>query len=198
MTEEGIIPSSSMEVNTENHKEITGRQDYKGSDDHPNMEQPILVANGHAPDDRQTNKDPIKQGLVGDRMVIIRVHQANNGISDSVVKFLKESNRPSTRKNYDQAWARWSAWCESQSSPYNPTECSPEHVVEYLTYKKTLSYSSLNIIRSAVASVYRVIHSHRPPIDSNQLVIQYFEARRMKEEKLPNSTQEIYDVKVLI
>jgi hypothetical protein len=40
--------------------------------------------------------------------------------------------------------------------------------------------------------------AHRPPIASNQLVIQYFEARRRKEEKLPNSTQEIYDVKVLI
>lgn len=43
-----------------------------------------------------------------------------------------------------------------------------------------------------------MIHSHRPLIASNQLVIQYFEARKRKAERLPNSTQEIYEVKVLI
>ncbi|CEJ01330.1 hypothetical protein RMCBS344292_15362 [Rhizopus microsporus] len=198
MAEEGTIPSSAMEANTEGHKEITGRQDWKGSDDHPNTEEPILVANGYKSEYRQSDKDPTEQGMVSDRMAITRAFQANKGIGDSIIEFLKESNRPSTRKNYDQTWARWSAWCKSQNPQYNPTEYSPEHLVEYLTYKKTPSYSSLNIIRSAIASVYRVIHLHRPPIASDQLVIQYFEARRRKEEKLPNSTQEIYDVKVLL
>ncbi|CEG65380.1 hypothetical protein RMATCC62417_02178 [Rhizopus microsporus] len=198
MAEEGTIPSSAMEVNTESHKEITGRQGCKGSDDHPNMEHPILVANGYASEYRQSDKDPTEQDMVGNRMAIIRVFQANKGISDSIVEFLKEFNKPSTRKNYDQAWARWSTWCKSQNPQYNPTEYSPEPLVEYLAYKKTLSYSSLNITRSAIASVYRMIHAHCPSIASNQLVIQYFEARRRKEEKLPNSTQEIYDVKVLI
>ncbi|CEG69547.1 hypothetical protein RMATCC62417_05605 [Rhizopus microsporus] len=115
MAKEGTMPSSAMEVNTESHKEITGRQGCKGSDDHPNVEQPILVANGYASEYRQSNKDPTEQNMVGGRMAIIRAFQANKGISDSIVEFLKESNRQSTRKNYDQAWARWSIWCKSQN-----------------------------------------------------------------------------------
>lgn len=60
-----------------------------------------MVANGHASEYRQANKDPIEQDMAGDRMTIIRAYQANNGISDSIVEFLKEANWPSTRKSYD-------------------------------------------------------------------------------------------------
>jgi hypothetical protein len=77
-----------MEVNTECHKEITSRQSYIGSDDHPNMEQPILMVNGYASEYRPANKDPIEQDMVSDCMAIIRAFQENNGISDSVVDSL--------------------------------------------------------------------------------------------------------------
>ncbi|CEG78297.1 hypothetical protein RMATCC62417_12928 [Rhizopus microsporus] len=101
MVKEGTIPSSSIEVNLESYKKITGRQGYKGSDGNTNMEQPILVANGHTSEYRQTNKDPIEQDMAGDRMAIIRAYQANKGISDLIVEFLRESNWPSmlTKKN---------------------------------------------------------------------------------------------------
>lgn len=62
-------------------------QSYKGCNDNPNVEQSILVTNGHTPDDRQANANQITQDLVGDRMAIIRTHQAKNGISDSLFDF---------------------------------------------------------------------------------------------------------------
>ncbi|CAO3668587.1 hypothetical protein G6F70_007069 [Rhizopus microsporus] len=103
MTKEGTIPSSTIEFNTKSDKKITSGPSYKDCDDNPNMEQPILMTNSHTLDDRQTNTNQIAHGLVDDHMLITRMRQAKHDISDSVVEFLKESNRPSTRKNYEQA-----------------------------------------------------------------------------------------------
>ncbi|KAG1446339.1 hypothetical protein G6F46_011942 [Rhizopus delemar] len=70
--------------------------------------------------------------------------------------------------------------------------------MEYLMVNKHLSPQQLNCIRSATASVFRIIHPEKPAIASNLILQQYFQARKHNHYKLPNNNQEIYDVQPMI
>ncbi|KAG1041813.1 hypothetical protein G6F43_012032 [Rhizopus delemar] len=63
---------------------------------------------------------------------------------------------------------------------------------------KHLSPQQLNCMRSAIASVFRIIHPEKPAIASNLILQQYFQARKRNHYKLPNNNQEIYDVQPMI
>ncbi|ORE12149.1 hypothetical protein BCV72DRAFT_311108 [Rhizopus microsporus var. microsporus] len=85
-------------------------------------------------------------------------------MSGSVSDFLSHSNKISTHNNYDIQWRKWAEWCVRQVPRIDPTTYNPGIVVEYLVQNKQFSYQHLNGIRSAIASVFRVLHSDKPSL----------------------------------
>ncbi|KAG1526955.1 hypothetical protein G6F52_001971 [Rhizopus delemar] len=52
--------------------------------------------------------------------------------------------------------------------------------------------------KNTIASVFRIIHPDKPAIASNLILQQYFQARKRNHYKLPNNSQEIYDIQPII
>ncbi|ORE06509.1 hypothetical protein BCV72DRAFT_207318 [Rhizopus microsporus var. microsporus] len=112
--------------------------------------------------------------------------------------FLQQSNKLSIRKNYDLQWRRWASWCLARILKVNSLEHDPVKLVEFLIINKDLSPQQLNCIRLAVASVFRAIHPDKPVIASSILLQQYFQSKRRNYSKLPNNSQEVYDVQPIL
>ncbi|KAG1135029.1 hypothetical protein G6F37_013169 [Rhizopus arrhizus] len=187
-----------METDTVSTQEIQERQSEEGSSHNTKLANTVLVATSTANYKDNTDGHTIEQDLELDRLAIIQQYQNSQELSTRVVEYIREANRSSTRKNYDQAWSKWTQWCRNKSPVYSPIEYSPEHLVDYLVDCQQLSYSTLNGYRSAIASVFRIIHPQKPPIASHPLVLHFFEAKRRRETRLPNTSKEIFDVTLLI
>ncbi|KAG1460095.1 hypothetical protein G6F56_006027 [Rhizopus delemar] len=108
------------------------------------------------------------------------------------------SNKEATHRNYDLQWKRWVLWCRSQQPSLDPIEYKPEKVVEWLVENKKYSSQHLNTRSSAIASVYRVIHEDKPRLASNRRILNFFAVKRRTDTRHPNSSQEIYDTKIII
>ncbi|KAI8642311.1 hypothetical protein BD408DRAFT_318679, partial [Parasitella parasitica] len=55
----------------------------------------------------------------------------------------------------------------------------------------------LNSSRSAIASVFKIIYPQRPPLASNQLIIDFFSAKKRSAPSLPNVRQETFDIAII-
>ncbi|KAH8554946.1 hypothetical protein BGW37DRAFT_405001, partial [Umbelopsis sp. PMI_123] len=60
------------------------------------------------------------------------------------------------------------------------------------------SASYLNIIQSAIASVFKVIHPDKPPISSNPLLQKFFASARRLKPHVKSTNTEIYDIQPLL
>ncbi|CEI93563.1 hypothetical protein RMCBS344292_07794 [Rhizopus microsporus] len=199
LDENRFVFASSLEVHSESIKEVEIRSSEENGFYHAELEEPILVANGPTAKSDDANNVQDMQAMVLGRMSIIRkFQQQEQELAENVMEFMQQSNRLSTRKNYDLQWQRWVSGCLSRAPQVNPLEYDPAKLVEFLTINKDLSPQQLNCIRSAVASVFRVIHSEKPTIASNILLQQYFQAKRRNHYKLPYSSQEVYDAQPIL
>ena len=86
------------------------------------------------------------------------------------------------------------AWYLSRTPKKNSLHYNPPLVVEYLVSLSSLSLQHLNVVRSAIASVYQVVHAQEPSLGNHALVQQFFKARKRTRSKLPNRNQEIFDI----
>lgn len=127
-------------------------------------------------------------------MAIIRKNQDQDFNAD-ITKYLEKAKSTTTQKHYDQLWKQWASWCHQQN--YSAVEYNPSRVLVYLWQRKADAYSTLNTIRSAIASVFRIIHSTKPPLASNQGIIDFFKAKQRHSPKLPNSHQETFDIQII-
>ncbi|OAD08093.1 hypothetical protein MUCCIDRAFT_76982 [Mucor lusitanicus CBS 277.49] len=109
---------------------------------------------------------------------------------------LIKDNETATHKNYDQVWKQWALWCHSHGQSaveYNPFL----RVVEYLVLTEALAYATLNNIRSAIASVSRVIYSTKPPLASHPAILGFLKAKQRRFLKLPNIHEEAFDIQMI-
>ena len=78
---------------------------------------------------------------------------------------LESSTSPNTRRAYNQAWRRWTAWSKARGIPALPA--SPELVAAFLAElaEEGLSVATLRLTKSALAAVHRST-GHQDPTDN--------------------------------
>ncbi|CEI94800.1 hypothetical protein RMCBS344292_09005 [Rhizopus microsporus] len=197
MASEGPLLTPSMEVDSTGIKETTRRQGKDGDDGNPSLADTALVANDASPMLRRPDHNASQQDLVFNRSETIRAHQKAK-MSGSASNFLSRSNKISTHNNYEIQWRKWAEWCVRQVPRVDPTAYNPGIVVEYLVQNKQFSYQHLNGIGSAIASIFRVLHSDKPPLASHERIQQFFQAKKRIDPKLPNYTKEVYNLTSII
>lgn len=199
MAQDRLISTPSMEDDSEGDQETQRGQDQISSTYYAQLANPILVAHNPTTEHQGTNAIPNQQTMVFDRLAIIRAHEVQeNGLTPESSEYLRMSNKEATHRNYNLQWKRWVLWCRSQQPSLDPIEYKPEKVVEWLVENKKYSSQHLNTMRSAIASVYRVIHEDRPRLASNRGILNFFAAKRRTDTRPPNSSEEIYDTKIII
>ncbi|KAG1080825.1 hypothetical protein G6F42_023192 [Rhizopus arrhizus] len=194
-----LISSHTMATDFESDSQTDDRREGStGNVDYTKLAHSILVADGTASvNNHNTNYIEDLQKMESNRMALIRKNQ-NQDFNAEITKYLeKAKSNTTTQKHYDQLWKQqWASWCHQQN--YSAVEYNPSRVLEYLWQRKADAYSTLNTIRSAIASVFRVIHSKKkPPLASNQSIIDFFKAKQRHSPKLPNSHQETFDIQVI-
>ena len=199
MDKDRHVSTPTMEADTQGDTEDTRGSSQVSSSCDSQLAKSVLVATGLTQKSSSTLDFSTQQTVVFDRMAIIRSYQVEQALLDEdTINYLQASNNISTHKNYDIQWKRWATWCVNQQPSQDPLEYKPIRIVEFLTQHKELSIQQLNCMRSAIASVFKVIHPEKPTIASNLFVVQFFQAKRRKNCRLPNSNQEIYDLQSII
>lgn len=180
VAEGGTVCSPALEAgscSTRKGKERQGEVNGVGDTD---MAHAILVANGDEHEQRETLTIPNQQETEVNRLEIIRLHNTEDNISEAASQYLENSNKKSTHKHYDALWRKCVKWCSENEQTINPMEYNPNAVLECLVANNQFSSQHLNTMRSAIASVYRVIHPDKPPLASNERILQFFRAKRRK------------------
>jgi hypothetical protein len=85
-------------------------------------------------------------------------------------------------------------WRLSETPKRDPMEYDPSLVLKYLVSLQNYSSQHLNMVRSALASVFRIIHSSKFDIAEHRLIQQFFQARKRTKNKLPNICEEVFDI----
>ncbi|KAG1468015.1 hypothetical protein G6F56_004081 [Rhizopus delemar] len=121
-----------------------------------------------------------------DRMAIIRRSRQKQGVSKTAAKFLPKATRSNTNKAYDKGWRRWSDWCQRHQPSLDLEEYQVQYVLEFLMDNNQYSYQTLNGLRSAIASVFKVLHPYQPALADQQLIANFFKAKRRIEIRIPS------------
>ncbi|CEP10666.1 hypothetical protein [Parasitella parasitica] len=194
LAEEGAVSPPSVAIDSQGDTQAAEGQGQQGRPSHPELAQPVLVANGS----ESEQVIPIKARSIKevdlDRLAIIREYQ-DDEINEEVSEYLHSANSTGTHKQYDGLWKQWASWCHGKQ--WNPREYNPPRIVEYLLSRNQDAYSTLNSARSAIASVFKVIHPNKAAIASHQLMIDFFSAKKRKSPKLSNHDQETFDISLI-
>ena len=102
--------------------------------------------------------------MVDDRLALINMARTAEGLKSEETEYLNKSTRRSTQKTYDSAWKKWTNWCEHQEPQINPKNYHVITVLKYLMEHKELNSQTLNGMRSAIASVWTVLHPSEKPL----------------------------------
>ncbi|KAG1474515.1 hypothetical protein G6F56_000315 [Rhizopus delemar] len=199
MAQDRLISTPSMEDDPEDDQETQTGQDQISSAYYAQLANPILVAHDPTTEHQVTNAIANQQIMVFDRLAIIRAHEVQkNGLIPESSEYLRMSNKEATHRNCDLQWKGWVLWCHSQQPSLDPIEYKPEKAVEWLVENKKYSSQHLNTMRSAIASVYRVIHEDKPRLAFSRGILSFFASKRRTDTRPPNSFQETYDPKIII
>ena len=198
MAKEGSLPTSTLETDTAGIEENQSRSSTRLCDGDPNMANTILVADGVEAQQGATLSLQLEEEFLSNRMAVIRMYQEKEWMDEATSKFLAQAIRKSTNDAYNRHWKNWANWCFSENPKRNPTEYDPHLVLRYLVSIQTYSSQHLNVVRSALASVFRIIHSNKPDIAEQRLIQQFFQARKRIKNKLPNISEEIFDINPLL
>ncbi|KAG2190635.1 hypothetical protein INT47_008410, partial [Mucor saturninus] len=197
LAQERSLSSPTVEVNPVSSEKIQTRQSQRGNSGNTKLDGTILVAHGAQEQQRQDDNAD-KQDPLFDRLAIIQQHQGKDGLNQQTQDNLKGANRSGTQRQYNSHWKKWVIWNRDKQPPSDSLQYSLKGVIEFLVESNNMSYSTLNGMRSAIASVYKVIHPTLPPLASHTMILQFFEAKRRKDDKLPNIHTEAFDVQLLI
>ncbi|KAG1440292.1 hypothetical protein G6F56_011983 [Rhizopus delemar] len=122
-------------------------------------------------------------------MAAIRSSRQKQGVSKNAAKFLLKDTRSKTNKAYNKGWRRWSDWCQHNQPSLNPEEYQVQYVLEFLMDNNQYSYQTLNGLRSAITSVFKVLHPYQPTLADQQLIANFFKAKRRTETRIPSVSQ---------
>ncbi|KAG1441505.1 hypothetical protein G6F56_011451 [Rhizopus delemar] len=122
-------------------------------------------------------------------MATIRSSRQKQGVSKNAAKFLLKDTRSNTNKACNKGWRRWSDWCQHHQPSLNPEEYQVQYILEFSMDNNQYSYPTLNDLRSAIASVFKVLHPYQFALANQQLIAKFFKARRRTEICIPPAPQ---------
>jgi hypothetical protein len=133
-----------------------------------------------------------------DRMAVIRDDHKTQGLSDNAINYLAKGKRFHTNKVYDLYWKTWTIWCRGQTPPLDPKNYNPLAVLNFLTSQQSFSYSTLNGLRSSIASVYRILHPSAPPIVEVEIIQEFFRAKKLQVKIRTTSQLQTWDTDIIV
>ncbi|KAG0778759.1 hypothetical protein G6F22_011043 [Rhizopus arrhizus] len=189
----------SVEINSKSFTENESRQNEGSSPGHPTVEKSILVSHDSTfQSSLTTNRmEDTARELEFNRLAVINNKRKSDGMNEGLIDHLNKAIRLSTNKTYDGYWKKYVIWC--QKKDYDAEKYDIQQILQYLSDHNHLQYSTLNGYRSAIASVLRILYPQRQPVAENTYIVQFFQAKKRQEVKLPSETSlETWDVKLLV
>ncbi|KAG1229890.1 hypothetical protein G6F67_006830 [Rhizopus microsporus] len=180
MAQEGPLPTPTLEADTASVEENQSRSSAGLCNGNLNMANPILVADGVEAQQDETPSLQLEEFL-SNRLEIVKRWQEKAELSQSMAQYLAQSTRKSISDNYNRHWKNWVAWCLSRTPKKDPLHYDPPLVMEYLVSLSSLSLQHLNVVRSAIVSVYRVVHAQESSL-GNYALIQHFSRLGREQE----------------
>lgn len=111
-----------------------------------------------------------------------------DGLATNTLEFLNHHIRPSTSKFYGYRWRVFVNWC--YNNQLDLKIYWPKKVLKFLVDHSHLSDQYLNVIRSAISSVYNKLYPQWLVIYQHPLILKYFKTKR----KLNNRVPELHDI----
>jgi hypothetical protein len=199
MVKDGNAFVPTMEVHTTSNPETKTGEDQEGSTHHAVLADTTLVSNGKQHEtEKSANIFQIEE-MVDDRMELISKARTKEGLTLENADYLNKATRDSIQRTYNSAWRKWTSWCRKQDPKIDATQYNVMKVIEFLLENKELSSQSLNGIRSAIASVWKVLHPLETPLADQEAIRSFFEAKRKQEVRIPSQEQLMtWDTDILI
>ncbi|KAG1469814.1 hypothetical protein G6F56_003040 [Rhizopus delemar] len=122
-------------------------------------------------------------------MELISKTRTTKGLTLENADYLNKATRNSTQKTYNSAWKKRTSWCRQQDPKIDATQYNVMKVIEFLLENKKLSSQTLNGIRSAIASIWKVLHPLETPLADQEVIRNFFEAKRKQEVRIPSQEQ---------
>ncbi|KAG1037308.1 hypothetical protein G6F43_012890 [Rhizopus delemar] len=184
LADQGSLSLPSLEVNTTSAEEDQRTETDGCNLGNTNVAQPILAPNDPENEtSKQANNMASEQKMVTSRMEIIHKHRKKDGLDEQTILFLGKKTRDSTSRAYDRSWNKWVNWCKKHKR--NPEEYNVVNVLKFLRSNIQYSNTHLNGLRSAIASVFAVIHDDKLPIADNTVIKDFFIAKKKSEVRIP-------------
>ncbi|KAG1271875.1 hypothetical protein G6F62_013090 [Rhizopus arrhizus] len=181
MAEEGNVFVPTMEAHTTGYTKNQEGKDQTSSASNAILDNATLVPHGEQPEAEESADIFQTEEMVDDRMALISKAREIWGLTLDNAKYLNKSTRNSTQKTYDSAWRKWTSWCRQQDPKIDATSYNVKNVIEFLMANKELSSQTLNGMRSAIASVWKVLHPKETPLADQEFIRSFFEAKRKQE-----------------
>ncbi|KAG1143259.1 hypothetical protein G6F37_007041 [Rhizopus arrhizus] len=193
-----VVPLPTLETNSSSYTEDKTTATEENSSNHTTLAKSILVSNDIANETFETtNSMETEFKMVFSRMAVINDYRKENGIGQEAMEYLNQKIRQSTQRAYDNGWNHWVTWCISNKK--DPCHYDPKDVLSFLLENQKYSSTHLNTLRSAIASVFTVIHPSAKPIADQPLIKDFFSAKRRSEVKIPSQQQLFtWDITILL
>ncbi|KAG1495033.1 hypothetical protein G6F46_009364 [Rhizopus delemar] len=127
-----------------------------------------LVSDGIAIETVSTTDDVQTSTMENGRMEVIKKKCKNDGLRDDEIEFLNHAIH--------------------QDPKINSQEYNTDNVFKFLMDNCKYSVQHLNGIRSAISSVFKIIHPDQQPLAQQEKIIQFFQAKRHQEIRIPTNT----------
>jgi hypothetical protein len=200
VAEEGSIHPSTLEINTAGSSSVQRTASRRGNFDYPSMADAILVADGNAISTQEVPPNAnshARKVVESHRMEVIATRYRKQGLTEETIILLKGCTRKKIRRMYDLAWDQWRKFCRVED--YNPCEYNVKAVLSFLVKNKNYSWSQLNIFRSAIQSVYTVIHPAKPTLSRQSFIKHFFLARKKSQVKvLKTKDLKTWDISIVL
>ncbi|CEI98221.1 hypothetical protein RMCBS344292_12336 [Rhizopus microsporus] len=133
------------------------------------------------------------------RLEVIKTFNTQGGIDELTNRFLQQSHRKRTHQLYNRRWSLWTSWCKKQQLAINNLQYELKNILKLLVQQQYYSYQYLNVIRSSVGSIFKIVHKDKPPLAQHPLILEFFVAKKRSEVILPNKQQlETWDLDILL
>ncbi|KAG0800389.1 hypothetical protein G6F22_002283 [Rhizopus arrhizus] len=147
-----------MEINSTGASQNSRTKNSGHGINHTILDDSTLVSNV-TQDEAKGQSNSIPTGQVEyERLEIIGKKRRAEDLNDEEISYLQQIHRKNTQKVYNVGWRKWVEWCHRQDPTISPVEYNVSDVFKFLMANRHYSLQYLNGIRSAVASVFKIIH----------------------------------------
>ena len=184
----------------------------RGTSNHTQVVNPVLVANGNENADTSTSHSPRKSINIvsseqsiretpspretgSNNVSLIRKQFQNRGLLPTATKILDTAWKTGTRKQYDSHLEKWQWYCgERNIDPFSPTV---EEGINSLAglFEKGLGYSGLNTARSSLSSIITL--SNNTNFGTHPMVCRFLKGVFENRPSLPKYNK-IWDARLVL